>query len=78
MNESWAGLRPFVSDGLPVIGEFPGYKNAFIATGHFRNGILLSPITGKLLADLVLTGKTEIDITAFRLERFSAATAGQN
>ncbi|MBX3288883.1 MAG: glycine oxidase ThiO [Acidobacteria bacterium] len=78
MNESWAGLRPFVSDGLPVIGEFPGHKNAFIATGHFRNGILLSPITGRILADLATTGKTEIDITAFSPERFSAAAAGQS
>ncbi len=53
---SWAGLRPAVADGLPVIGPWPGLKGCFVATGHFRNGILLAPITAQLLREWV-TGK---------------------
>ncbi len=55
--ESWAGLRPATRTGLPLIGpaKIPGY---FIATGHLRDGILLAPITAKLLAETIRTGKT--------------------
>ena len=73
MNESWAGLRPFVSDGLPVIGKVPGHENAFAAFGHFRNGILLSPITGHIMADLVTKGSTDIDIEPFGFGRSAFA-----
>ena len=57
--ETWAGLRPGTADGLPYIGEtsLSGY---FVATGHFRNGILLAPATASLVADL-LEGKRGID-----------------
>ena len=67
---SWAGLRPGSPDGLPVIGRFPGKKNVFLATGHFRNGVLLSPITGALVADLVLNGRTDRRLTPFSPVRF--------
>ena len=43
--ESWTGLRPGTSDGLPVIGN-AGQPHCWLATGHFRNGILLAPATG--------------------------------
>ena len=49
----WAGIRPQTGDGLPYMGEHPSWKGLFVAAGHFRNGILLSPMTGKLVADLV-------------------------
>jgi glycine/D-amino acid oxidase-like deaminating enzyme len=52
--EHWAGLRPFAADGLPVIGNIPGYENVFVATAHYRNGILLTPLTADLVAELVL------------------------
>lgn len=68
--KSWAGLRPGSPDGMPVIGRLPGKKNVFLATGHFRNGILLSPITGALMAELILTGKTDRRLTAFSPQRF--------
>lgn len=45
----WAGLRPGTPDGLPIIGPLPGWENAIAATGHYRNGILLGPITGRLV-----------------------------
>lgn len=55
--ETWAGLRPATPSGLPLIGptSLPGY---YLATGHFRNGILLAPITAQLLAESIRTGKT--------------------
>ncbi|MEO5858270.1 MAG: glycine oxidase ThiO [Pyrinomonadaceae bacterium] len=51
--EAWAGLRPFVEGEMPVIGRVPDIENAFVATGHYRNGILLAPITAKMIADEV-------------------------
>ncbi|MDL4839620.1 glycine oxidase ThiO [Aquibacillus rhizosphaerae] len=50
---SWAGIRPQTKDGLPFLGKHPSLNGVFIATGHYRNGILLAPITGELIADLV-------------------------
>lgn len=66
----WAGIRPQTGDGNPYIGEHPLLKGMFVAAGHFRNGILLSPITGKLVAEL-LDGRLmdETLLSAFRLNR---------
>jgi glycine oxidase len=66
----WAGLRPQTGDGIPYIGEHPDIKGLFVAAGHYRNGILLSPLTGKLAAQL-LTGQVEDEqfLSAFRIER---------
>lgn len=71
LASSWAGLRPGSADGLPVIGKLPGKDNAYVATGHFRNGILLAPITGALVADMVVTGKMDSRLRPFAAERFS-------
>lgn len=54
--ESWAGLRPFAANGLPIIGPVPDYEGLFVATAHYRNGILLAPITAKLVADQIVSG----------------------
>ncbi len=67
---AWAGLRPGSPDGHPIIGRLPGKDNVFVATGHFRNGILLGPITGKLIAQLIIEGKTEMPLEPFSAERF--------
>ena len=67
---SWAALRPGSPDGMPVIGRFPGKKNVFLATGHFRNGVLLAPVTGALVADLVLNGRTDRRLSPFSPQRF--------
>ncbi|GBC74998.1 Hydrogen cyanide synthase subunit HcnC [archaeon HR06] len=56
--EKWAGLRPYVDDGLPIIGALPNFSNFLIATGHFKNGFLLSPITGKIISDMIEFGKS--------------------
>ena len=70
VTRSWAGLRPGSPDGLPLIGRVPGKDNVYVATGHFRNGILLAPVTGRLVADLVLSGKPDRRLKPFLPERF--------
>jgi glycine oxidase len=71
ITQSWAGLRPGTPDDLPILGptETPG---VFIASGHFRNGILLAPITAKIMADLVEGRPSPLDISAFAPSRFRA------
>ena len=71
VGETWAGLRPYTEDQLPILGATP-VQNLFVASGHFRNGILLTPITGRLIADLVLGRRPEVDLSPFRLSRFRA------
>jgi glycine oxidase len=69
---SWAGLRPCSPDRLPILGTTPGLSNLHIAAGHFRNGILLSLITGQLMAKLLLTGRQPEEFAAFSPARFTA------
>ena len=64
----WAGLRPGTPDDLPILGRLPGWP-AIVATGHFRNGILLAPWTARQVARLALTEKEE-EIAAFSPQRF--------
>ncbi|KIL41310.1 hypothetical protein SD70_07590 [Gordoniibacillus kamchatkensis] len=52
-EKSWAGLRPQTPDGLPYLGAWEGCAGLFVAAGHYRNGILLSPATGQLLSELM-------------------------
>lgn len=68
--EDWAGLRPGTPDNLPILGATPtpGY---FVATGHFRDGILLAPITAAVMADVIDGRKPEYDLSAFSPARFS-------
>lgn len=49
----WAGIRPQTGDGLPFLGEHPFIQGLYVAGGHYRNGILLSPITGEVVANLI-------------------------
>jgi len=56
---AWAGLRPASGDGKPLIGRVPGWDGLYLASGHFRNGILLSPVTAKKMADLLQGGREE-------------------
>ena len=69
MIEDWAGLRPATPDGLPILGEtsLPGY---YVATGHFRDGILLAPITAKIITSVLAGQKPEFDISSFSVSRF--------
>jgi glycine oxidase len=56
-RRAWAGLRPATPDALPVLGRLQGWRNAWVSSGHFRTGILLSPVSGKLLARAVVSGR---------------------
>lgn len=67
--EQWAGLRPCAPDHLPILGKTP-VKGLYLATGHFRDGILLGPMTAKLMAEMVLTGKTPERLKPFSIRRF--------
>ena len=68
--EDWAGLRPGTPDDLPILGatETPGY---FVATGHFRNGILLAPVTAEAMAQVITGSNCSYDLSAFAPSRFS-------
>ncbi|MDJ0848738.1 MAG: glycine oxidase ThiO [Myxococcota bacterium] len=70
LRDGWAGLRPATPDRLPLIGRVPGHEGLIVAAGHFRNGVLLSPITGRLVADLLLGKALPEAAAAFRPDRF--------
>jgi glycine oxidase len=70
-RDGWAGLRPATPDGLPAIGRAPGLAGLIVAAGHFRNGVLLAPVTGRLVADLVLGKAPPEQASAFAPDRFS-------
>ncbi len=68
----WSGIRPQTADGIPYIDEHPDLNGLFIAAGHFRNGILLSPLTGVLVAQLLNDSLQDHDrqlLSAFRIDR---------
>lgn len=73
LTDAWAGLRPGTPDGLPILGESP-VRSLSLATGHFRNGILLAPLTALLVADVV-TGAATRDLSPFSWERFALASS---
>lgn len=77
LTNSWAGLRPRAADARPVLGASPEVRGLYYATGHYRNGILLAPITGQLIADLVTNGTTSPLLTAFGPERFRSLGMAQ-
>jgi len=69
-EKAWCGLRPQTLDGLPYLGAHPHYKGLYVAAGHYRNGILLSAMTGKLVADWA-EGKIEknLSLESYRVDR---------
>ena len=75
-REAWAGLRPRAADGLPVLGAYAEIAGLFYATGHYRNGILLAPITGELIAEVVTNGTTTSLMNNFSPDRFARVLAG--
>lgn len=74
--DAWAGLRPRALDDLPVLGECTQTRRLFYALGHYRNGILLAPITGQLIADEIVTGTPQPLMKAFTPERFHQVGVG--
>lgn len=63
--EAWAGLRPATADQLPLLGRLPGTTRQWVATGHYRNGILLAPATAAVLADLIEAKSPAVDLRPF-------------
>lgn len=63
--QTWAGLRPHAKKG-PLLGYLPGYDNVVLASGHFKNGILLAPITGQLIGELITTGQASLPLEPFQ------------
>jgi glycine oxidase len=79
LSDAWAGLRPRAADEWPVIGAYSAeMPNLFYATGHYRNGILLAPQTGALVAEMIMerAGGTPDMLKPFTPERFRRAVAG--
>lgn len=68
--ETWSGLRPDTPDHLPVIGPCR-IDSLILATGHFRNGILLAPVTADLVKDVIVSGATPAPLEPFGVERFA-------
>ena len=68
--DSWAGFRPRAKDDLPVLGPCEEVEGLLYATGHYRNGILLAPITGEMIAEAIVQGVSPADLSAFSPDRF--------
>ena len=69
-RQEWAGLRPGTPDGLPVLGPLPDVDDLWVNTGHFRNGILLAPLTGRVIARWITGDDPGIDPVPFSPARF--------
>ena len=70
LGEVRVGLRPTSIDDVPLLGRLPGVANVLVATGHGANGLLLGPVSGALVADLVLDKTPGLDLTPFSPARF--------
>jgi glycine oxidase len=68
VTSTWSGLRPWSQDGLPLLGD-AGVPGLLLATGHFRNGILLAPITAKVIGQLIRNERVSLDLGPFRARR---------
>ncbi|MGA3292964.1 MAG: glycine oxidase ThiO [Candidatus Acidiferrales bacterium] len=71
--DAWCGLRPGTPDDLPILGP-AGVEGLMIATGHYRNGILLAPVTAKLVREWIMNGSTTFDAQPFSPLRFRRAS----
>jgi len=70
VTDTWAGLRPRTPDGLPVLGPCGEIEGLFYATGHYRNGILLAPLTGELISEAIVDGVVSPLLAPFSPDRF--------
>src|SRR5213594_1042577 len=71
-SRTWAGLRPLTPDGRPIVGPDPDVRGLWYATGHGRNGVLLAGLTGDIIASLITTGESEVEIASLAPERFTS------
>jgi glycine oxidase len=68
---AWAGLRPATQDGLPAVGPWPGISGLLVATGHYRNGILFTPVTAEIIRDYAVHGRASPPAEALRPDRLA-------
>jgi glycine oxidase len=73
VHDQWSGFRPATPDHMPILGPLPEWEGVSIAGGHFRNGILLAPITGRLAAQWLTGKQTEVSLAPFSPARFAPA-----
>ena len=66
---AWAGLRPATGDGLPAVGPWPGISGLLVATGHYRNGILMTPVTARIIRDYVVDGRSSLPVSGLLPDR---------
>lgn len=69
VEKTWAGLRPGSFDGFPYLGSVPGLANAWVAAGHFRSGLYLSPATAVVMGRLICGQNPQLDLSPFRVGR---------
>ena len=69
MVTAWTGLRPSSHDNLPYLGPIPGLRGVYAATGHFRSGIMLAPITGVLLTEMILQQPPTLPVEPYQVAR---------
>ncbi len=77
MTASWAGLRPRAAEGLPVLGPYAEIEGLLYATGHYRNGILLAPITGELISGAIIDKVASRSLSIFSPDRFDLVSVDQ-
>jgi glycine oxidase len=68
---SWGCLRPMSIDQLPIVGPVPGVGGLYLVTGHGRSGMGLAPASAKALVEVLLTGRSELDLAPYALGRFA-------
>jgi glycine oxidase len=73
---TWGGLRPGTPSDRPMLGPVEGWEGLLLATGHFRNGVLLSAITGEIVSSLALDEKPPTDVSPFLYESLLTEGAG--
>lgn len=74
--DTWGGLRPGTPTGHPILGPVEDWENLLLATGHFRNGVLLSVVTGQIVSALALGQEPPMDVTPFLYESLLAGEPG--
>ena len=74
---SWAGYIDATPDLVPVLGEVPAMRGFVLATGFSGHGFAMGPIAGRLVAELIVDGKTSLDISGFRFSRFAEGAIGK-
>jgi len=70
IQNMWSGVRPKTKDSLPILGKTEEIKNLYFGLGHYRNGILMGPLSGKIISDLVLENRSKYNIEEFSINRF--------